>query len=83
MLDDDEKQPREPKYRGPTEWELALAEKRVSVRKWQLELRHTKFQRKQYTENTLRADVTISHEVNLSRDPREAMQGYIKMIDDA
>jgi hypothetical protein len=34
-----EKAPREPVYRGPSEWELSLAEKRVSVRKWQLELR--------------------------------------------
>jgi hypothetical protein len=37
-----EKPPREPVYRGPTEWELSLAEKRVGVRKWQLELRHAK-----------------------------------------
>lgn len=28
-----------------------------------------------------RGGVTISHELNLSRDPREAMQEYIKMID--
>jgi hypothetical protein len=44
-LEKGEKPPREPIYRGPTEWELSLAEKRVSVRKWQLELRHAKFQR--------------------------------------
>jgi hypothetical protein len=76
-----EKAPREPVYRGPSEWELSLAEKRVSIRKWQLELRHAKFQRKQHVENTVRTDVTISHEINLKRDPREAMSEYLKLID--
>jgi Bacteriophage Sf6, terminase small subunit-like len=80
-LEKGEKTPREPVYRGPTEWESSLAEKRVSIRKWQLELRHAKFQRKQQIENTVRTDVTISHELNLKRDPREAMQEYLKLID--
>jgi hypothetical protein len=43
-LEKGEKPLREPEYRGPTEWELSLAEKRVAVRKWQVELRHAKFQ---------------------------------------
>jgi hypothetical protein len=51
-LEKNKKPPREPVYRGPTEWELSLAEKRVSVRKWQLELRHAKFQGKHQIETT-------------------------------
>ena len=82
-LGDDEKQPREPKYRGPTEWELALAEKRVSIRKWQLELRHAKFQRRQYGGNTLVVNVNknIYQEVRDAGSPEEAMKQYAAILD--
>jgi hypothetical protein len=71
-LEKGEKPPREPVYRGPTEWELSLAEKRVAVRKWQLELRHAKFQRKHQLETHQR--VSILQEINIrdARTPEEA-----------
>jgi hypothetical protein len=75
-----EKPPREPVYRGPTEWELSLAEKRVSVRKWQIELRHAKFQRKHQIETT--QDISVLQEINIrdARSPQEAMAMYTKLI---
>jgi hypothetical protein len=76
-----EKPPREPVYRGPTEWELSLAEKRVAVRKWQLELRHAKFQRKHTIES--KQSVSILQEINIreAKTPEEAMRAYAKLID--
>jgi hypothetical protein len=76
-----EKPPREPVYRGPTEWELSLAEKRVAVRKWQLELRHAKFQRKHTIES--KQSVSILQEINIreAKTPEEAMRLYAKLID--
>ena len=81
-LGDDAKQPREPKYRGPTDWELALAEKRVSIRKWQLEFRHAKFQRKQ-AGNTLIVNVNknIYQDVRDAGSPEEAMKQYAAILD--
>jgi hypothetical protein len=80
-LEKNEKPPREPIYRGPTEWELSLAEKRVAVRKWQLELRHAKFQRKHQLETHQR--VSILQEINIrdARTPEEAMKLYQRLID--
>jgi hypothetical protein len=79
-LEKNKKPPREPVYRGPTEWELSLAEKRVSVRKWQLELRHAKFQRKHQIETT--QDISVLQEINIrdARSPQEAMAMYTKLI---
>jgi hypothetical protein len=80
-LEKNEKPPREPVYRGPTEWELSLAEKRVAVRKWQLELRHAKFQRKHTIEST--QNISVLQEINIrdARTPEEAMKMYTKLID--
>ena len=75
-----ERTPREPHYRGPTEWELSLAEKRVSVRKWQLELRHAKFQRKHQLETS--QNISVLQEINIrdARSPQEAMAAYSRLI---
>jgi hypothetical protein len=75
------KPPREPIYRGPTEWELSLAEKRVKIRQWQLELRHAKFQRKHQLET--HQHISILQEINVrdARSPKEAMELYARLID--
>jgi hypothetical protein len=65
-LEKNEKPPREPTYRGPADWELSLAEKRVAVRKWQLELRHAKFQL------SSRDQSSVSHDRNLLARQRRA-----------
>jgi hypothetical protein len=79
-LEKNKKPPREPIYRGPTEWELSLAEKRVSIRKWQLELRHAKFQRKHQFEST--QNISVLQEINIrdARSPQEAMAMYARLI---
>jgi hypothetical protein len=69
--------PPEPRYRGPAEWELKAAVEQLKAWQWHLTSRHEKF--KQVIEQ--RGGVTISHELNLKRDPREAMREYLKLID--
>jgi hypothetical protein len=77
----DKRLPKEPIYEGPTEWDLKMASNKVKARQWHLERRHEKFAStsKQILEQ--RGEVTISHDLNLRRDPREAMREYIKLID--
>ena len=53
----------------------------MRTRQWHLEKRHEKFANMQKQMIEQKTDVTISHNVNLRRDPREAMQDYIKLID--
>ena len=50
----------------------------MKARQWHLERRHEKFANtsKQILEQ--RSDVMISHNVNLRRDPREAMRDYMQ-----
>jgi hypothetical protein len=78
-LREGDRRPSEPVYEGPGDWELSLADKRVKARQWHLERRHEKFAAMQVIEQ--RGDVTISHEIDLKRDPREAMREYLKLID--
>jgi hypothetical protein len=79
-LEKGKRPPREPVYRGLAEWELSLAEKRVKVRQWQLELRHAKFQRKHAIETT--QNISVLQEINVrdARTPEEAMRAYTKLI---
>lgn len=55
-----QRQPPPPAYEGPSEWELSLAEKQVSVRKWHLASRHEKFKK------ALDAAAARSTEINLN-----------------
>ena len=73
--------PQEPLYEGPTEWELRRASDEFKARSWHLERRHEKFAatRKHVIEQS--GGVTISHELNLSKDPREAMRSYLNSYD--
>jgi hypothetical protein len=79
-LDKEEKRPPEPIYKGPQEWELSLAEKRVKVRQWHLERRSDKFKSKQAVENTINTSVLAEININDARTAEEAMAAYQRML---
>ena len=79
-LEKGKRAPIEPVYEGPAEWELKAAEDQVKAWQWHLEMRHDKF-KKQQAEHVVRGEVTVSHELNLKRDPQMAMREYLKLID--
>ena len=78
-----EKPPREPIYQGPTEFDLRLAEQRVKVRQWHLEMRHDKFKRKIETDNKNAATRCIVHEIDIKNTdtPEEALRKYHRLIE--
>lgn len=79
-LEKGKRAPIEPVYEGPAEWELKAAEDQVKAWQWHLEMRHDKFKKTQ-AEHVVRGEVTVSHELNLKRDPQLAMREYLKLID--